>query len=47
MKDLIKALEILGIQGEVTTKETLGRILVLVDGDYFGIWDTARKTFVD
>lgn len=48
MKDLIKALEILGINGTVTTNEiTHGRILILVDGEYFGIWDVVRKTFVD
>lgn len=48
MKDLTKALEILGIQGEVTIKEvTPGRIIVRVDGEYFGIWDMTRKTFVD
>ena len=48
MKDLIKAIEILGVHGTVTTKEiTPGRILVLVDGEYFGIWDVARKTFVE
>ena len=48
MKDLIKALETLGIRGTVTTNEiTNGRIIVYVDGEYFGIWDTTKKTFVD
>lgn len=48
MKEIMKALRELGAGGIVTTKEiSTGRISVYVDGDYFGIWDTDRKTFVD
>ena len=54
MKDLINkeitlALEILGVKGEFAFSPTkyLDRIKVIVNGEYFGIWDTTRKTFVD
>lgn len=48
MKELYKALTTLGIKGTVITKMiTTDRIVVYVDGEYFGIWDTTRKTFVD
>lgn len=54
MKDLIneeinKALEILGVKGEITLHPPIDplRIVVTVDGEYFGIWDVLRKTFVD
>ena len=53
MKNLINevatALEILGVQGEVEVEPIVGfdRLKVSVDGEYFGIWDTTRKTFVD
>lgn len=45
---LHSALIKLGVKGTVTTKWiTTDRIAVYVDGEYFGIWDTSRKTFVD
>lgn len=48
MKELYKALNTLHVKGIVTTKQiTTDRIAVFVDGEYFGIWDTHRKTFVD
>ena len=48
MKEISKALKTLGVGGTVTTKEiTFDRIAVYVDGEYFGIWDTTKKTFVD
>jgi gamma-glutamyl-gamma-aminobutyrate hydrolase PuuD len=48
-KEILKALENLGVQGEATLSPTkyLDRIKVTVNGAYFGTWDTARKTFVD
>ena len=47
-KEIHKALEILGAEGEITmTPITYDRIVVYVDGEYFGIWDTEKKTFVD
>lgn len=48
MKEIMKALRTLGVKGTVTTKQiTTDRIAVYVDGEYFGIWDNVRKTFVD
>ena len=48
MKELYEALTKLGIEGTIVTKWiTTDRIAVYVDGEYFGIWDTNRKTFVD
>lgn len=48
MKELLRALEMLGVHGTITTKMiTTDRIAVWVNGELFGIWDTTRKTFVD
>lgn len=48
MKEIKEALNKLAVTGCVTTKWiTKDRIAVYVDDDYFGIWDTTRKTFVD
>lgn len=48
-EEIITALEILGVDGEITLHpvKNLDRIKVLVNGEYFGIWDTTKKTFVD
>ena len=48
MKELYEVLKTLGIKGKITIKYiTVDRIVIYVDGEYFGIWDTNRKTFVD
>lgn len=48
MKELHNALIKLGVKGTITTNQiTTDRIAVYVDSEYFGIWDTTRKTFVD
>lgn len=48
MKEIKKALEILGVTGTVQLRQIAAdRIEVTVDGSYFGIWDSVRKTFVD
>ena len=48
MKEIMKALRQLEVGGAVTTKQiTTGRIAVYINNEYFGIWDTNRKTFVD
>ena len=48
MIELILALCTLGITGSVTVQYiSEGRIKVHVNDEYFGIWDEARKTFVD
>lgn len=48
-KEIITAFEILGVKGEINLHPPLDplRIVVTVDGEYFGIWDVLRKTFVD
>lgn len=47
-KEIRKALKQLGVTGTMSTRwVTEDRIAVDIDGDYFGIWDTVRKTFVD
>lgn len=45
MKELFTAL----VKLEVITTEqiTTDRLAVYINGEYFGIWDTNRKTFVD
>lgn len=46
--DLQSALIKLGVKGTTTTRQiTTDRIAVYLDGAYFGLWDTTRKTFVD
>lgn len=48
MKEIFEALTKLGVKGTITTKRiSADRIAVYVNGKYFGIWDTIRKTFVD
>lgn len=48
MKEIKEALNKLGAEGHITTKWiTTDRIAVYLDDEYFGIWDTVRKTFVD
>ena len=48
MKEIMKGLRALGVNGMVTTKQLdFDRHAVYVDGEYFGIWDTKKKTFVD
>ena len=47
-QEIIKALEIFGVKGKVEMRHiNPGRIEVIVNGEYFGIWDVSRKTFVD
>ena len=48
-EEILKALEKLGVKGEVKLRPPLDplRIVVTVNGEYFGIWDVIRKTFVD
>lgn len=48
MKELYKAIHALGIEKSFTIDwVSTDRIAVYIDGEYFGIWDTVRKTFVD
>ena len=48
-KEIITALEILGVGGRITLRPIadLDRIEVRVNGVYFGVWDRVKKTFVD
>ena len=45
--EALAAIEAYGIRGKVSLIPTSDRIYIEVDGGYFGIWDTVRKTFVD
>ena len=46
--EITKALKTLGVTGKVHLRQiATDRIEVTVDGEYFGIWDVIRKTFVD
>lgn len=49
INEIITALEILGVHGRITIRpiKDLDRIEVSVNGEYFGVWDSVRKTFVD
>ena len=45
---IYNALKTLGVNGTVNCRHiTYDRVLVTVDGEYFGIWDSEKKTFVD
>ena len=48
-EDIIKALKILGVKGKIALYPPIDplRVVVTVNGEYFGIWDVLRKTFVD
>lgn len=44
----LKAIKKLGVTGDITTKRIAeDRIAIYNNEEYFGIWDTVRKTFVD
>lgn len=46
--EIKKALKDLGVKGSIEVEEvSVGRIKVTVNGDYFGIYDTQKSTFVD
>lgn len=48
VKAILAALRANGERGMAEIKEkTPGRYVVRVDGDYYGIWDAERRTFVD
>lgn len=48
MKEIMKELRTLGVGGIVTTYQiNFDRYTVYVDAEYFGIWDTNSKTFID
>lgn len=49
-KMIQKALDSLGEEGEITdlySTHSSDRWVVEVDGEYYGVYDTTRKTFVD
>ena len=42
------ALKSLGVKGSATLAYiTADRVLVTVNGEYFGLWDSEKNTFVD
>ena len=48
MENIKTALKTLGCKGRAQiTEEMNGRYLVNLNGEYFGIWDAEKKTFVD
>lgn len=48
IEEIHNALKALGVKGEAELQDfKFERITVYVAGEYFGIWDTKRKTFVD
>ena len=50
LDDIRRALETLGItdsKNRVEYESVSGRVKITVDGEYYGIWDTLRRTFVD
>ncbi|MBO5789554.1 MAG: hypothetical protein J6R40_00175 [Clostridia bacterium] len=49
INEIAAALKILGISGRITLHPIvdLGRVEVAVNGKYFGVWDSVKKTFVD
>lgn len=48
-ENIFKSLKNLGIKNfdKVVTEEKAGRSVVYIGGEYFGIYDHERKTFVD
>lgn len=50
VKEITHALEQLGVKMRYSIKMEYvakGSVITYIDGKYFGIWDEARKTFVD
>jgi hypothetical protein len=49
INEIKSALEKLGVHGRITLRPIadLDRIEVSVNGEYFGVWDSVKKTFVD
>jgi hypothetical protein len=48
MEELKKVLEELGITGTVTTKQRDSWVVdVYVNDEWFGLWDSTKKTFVE
>lgn len=49
INEIIIALKALGVNGEVSfsPNKYQDRIKVIVNGEYFGLWDMVKKTFVD
>lgn len=47
MDSLKTGLQQLGVHGKVRATRQGGLVSVYLNGLYFGLWDTERKTFVD
>lgn len=46
--EISEGLKALSVKGKATFEYiTHDRIKVIVNGEYFGIWDVTKKTFVD
>ena len=44
---VLQALRVLGVTGRIEVHEKLDKAIVYVDGQYFGIYDFEKSTFVD
>ena len=42
-----RALKALGVTGKIEVRDESSRAIVYVDGQYFGIYDFEKNTFVD
>jgi hypothetical protein len=48
VKEIKEALKRLNVKGTITVKQIAAdRIAIYVNNEYFGVWDTVRKIFVD
>ncbi len=48
MNDVKNALLTLGCRGRVTAELiSMNRYMIILNGEYFGIFDTQKQTFVD
>ena len=47
--DIKRALTLNGItdKDSVELEQVSGRVKIVVNGEYYGVWDTLRRTFVD
>ena len=48
VENMRRALQILGFSGKANVEYiSEDRVCVRINGEYFGIWDTEKNTFVD
>ena len=47
LNELKRGLNAYGVKGTVNVKLNGDRAIIKVDGEYFGMWDIVKSTFVD